>query len=154
MSKAEVYSLLEQGEHPGLSIARASDFCGVANPERPLIPTIPFTLLPPSLFAADRWSDILQGHWQHGDHITIKESRTVNKLLLRLASFPTLHDSCVFALQDNRPTAGSMRKGRGGSFALNRIIRQKAGICLAAAFRLFMPWVESKLQPADELSRL
>lgn len=60
----------------------------------------------------------------------------------------------VFSLQDNQPTAGAMAKGRSPSFALNRVFRQKAGYCLAAQIRLFLPWVESAKQPADKSSRI
>jgi len=48
----------------------------------------------------------------------------------------------------------SMMKGRSPSFALNRILRQKAAICLAGGLRVGLPWVESAKQPADKASRI
>jgi hypothetical protein len=142
-----------QGEHVGYSVARLGDFKGIKNPDRPLYPTVPFTLLSNELFEPARWHPVLWGRWRFNEHITISESRTVVLLLRRIASFTDMHDSVVFTLQDNQPTAGSMSKGRSPSYPLNRILRQKAGICLAANLRVFLPWTESKKQPADLLSR-
>ena len=145
---------MRQGGHVGLTIARLSDLEGVRRPEQPLYPTVPFTLLPDALFEPDRWKPLIWGKSQLHDHITLLEPRTVVKLLRRLSCFTELHDAAIFSLQDKRPTAGSMRKGRSPSYSLNRILRMRSGICLAAKFRTFLPWTESKKMPADALSRL
>ena len=150
----EAMALLKHGEAPGRSIARLD---GLQEPKykgKAMIPTVPFTLLPPSLLKEDRWTEVSRGRWRYGDHITIGEARTVLLLVKRLASWGGLHDHTVFSLQDNQPTAGAMAKGRSPSFALNRVLRQKAGYCLAAQIRLFLPWVESAKQPADKSSRI
>ena len=76
------------------------------------------------------------------------------KMLRRVGGWPALHDRVLFSLQDNMPTACAMAKGRSPSFSLNRVLRMKAAVCLAARLRAFLPWVESARQPADELSRL
>lgn len=149
----EVDSLLRVGESPGFAIARLDSVGGSKYPTRPLEPTIPFTLLPHSLFDDSRWLPVEAGRWRCGDHITLGESRTVLKLVQRLGGWPALHGYSFFSLQDNRPTAGAMAKGRSASFALNRILRMKAGNIVAANLRLFLPWVESARQPADALSR-
>ena len=150
----EMAALFEQGERPGLSIARVSDTGGVKNPFKPLLPTVPFSLLPQSLFETNRWEYVDHGRWHYNEHITIGECRTVLKLVRRLSSFTSAHDSAVFSLQDNRPTAGAVAKGRSASFGLNRILRMKAAIRLAAKLRMILPWVESAKMPADQLSRL
>lgn len=149
----EVLDLLRQGEAEGRAIARLDGSGGAKFPDRSLRPTVPFTLRPETLFEEHRWHFVESGRWLYGDHITIGESRTVVKLLRRLASAVECHDSVVFSLQDNRPTACSMTKGRSPSFALNRILKQKAAVCLASRIRLFLPWVETSKQPADETSR-
>ena len=154
ISEQEMREIFQHGEAPGLTVARLSEVGGSKWPERSLVPTVPFTLLPPKLFDASRWKDLGHGRWKAVDHITIGESRTVVKLLRRIASWPQLRDSWVISLQDNKPTACSMAKGRSPSFALNRILRQKSAVCLAGGIRLFLPWVESCKQPADHLSRL
>ena len=138
ISRQEEKEIFQHGEAPGLTVARLGEVGGSKWPDRPLQPTVPFTLLPPKLFDTHRWLDL----------------RTVVKLLRRIASWPQLRDSWVISLQDNKPTACSMAKGRSPSFALNRILRQKSAVCIASGLRLFLPWVESCKQPADHLSRI
>ena len=146
--------LLKLGELPGRSIARLDGCQGTRFPDRPLRPTVPFTRLPDDFFVADRWKAVQWGRWQYGDHITIGESRTVVKLLERLAAWPGVHGCAVFSIQDNQPTACAMAKGRSPSFALNRVLRQRAALCLSSGLKLYLPCAESAKQPADELSRI
>ena len=146
--------LLKLGELPGRSIARLDGCQGTRFPDRPLKPTVPFTRLPDEFFRPDRWKAVQRGRWRYGDHITIGESRTVVKLLERLASWPSIHGCAVFSIQDNQPTACAMAKGRSPSFALNRVLRQRAALCLSSGLKLYLPWAESAKQPADELSRI
>jgi hypothetical protein len=71
-----------------------------------------------------------------------------------LALYPGARRHVVISLQDNQPCAGSMSKGRSPSPALNYLLRRKAALCLTAAFKTFLPWVESIKMPADYLSRI
>ena len=64
-----------------------------------------------------------------------------------------VHQHKVVALQDNRPTACSHHKSRSSSYPLNRLIRKRAARLLATWVRLFLPWIQSHLMPADALSR-
>lgn len=107
--------------------------------DRHLLPTTPFTLLPDEFFNEKRWLEMDRGRWRFGDHITIGEARVLVRLLARLAAWPALQDRFLFSLQDNRPTACSMMKGRSPSFALNRILRQKSALCLAGGLQLGLP---------------
>lgn len=127
---------------------------GAKFPHRSLQPTVPFSLLPDEFFDRERWTPVERGRWRYGDHITLGESRTVLRLLNRVSAWPALQGHVVFSLQDNMPTACSMTKGRSPSFPLNRLLRKKAAVCLAARLRAFLPWVESARQPADDLSRI
>ena len=154
LDDVEIDSLLHQGEALGRSIARLDGLHGAKFPQKALRPTVPYTLLPNKLFEPERWKAVDYGRWRFGDHITIGEARTVLKMLRRVGGWPALHDKTLFSLQDNMPTACSMTKGRSPSFALNRVLRMKASVCLAARLRSFLPWVESARQPADELSRI
>ena len=128
----EIKALLRQGEVAGKTIARLDGFQGTKYPGRALVPTVPFSLLPTEFFEKERWRPVSRGRWKYGDHITIGESRTVLKLMQRLASWPGLHGRSFFSLQDNYPTACAMAKGRSPAFAFNRVLRQKAGVCIAA----------------------
>jgi len=149
----ELAELVRSSETQGRVIAQLGSLGGSKYPHKPLCPTVPFTLLPASLFAQERWHLVEAGRWAFNDHITLGESRTVLKLLRMLASSAENHDKVIFTLQDNRPAACSMAKGRSPSFFLNRVLRKRAAVCLAARLRHFLPWVESGKQPADEASR-
>ena len=150
----EIRAFLSVGELPGYSVARVSDIGGAKHPSRGLSPTVPFSLLPAGLLNEDRWSPIGWGRFQFEEHITLQECRTVVKLCRMLSAHASGHDSVVFSLQDNRPTSGSISKGRSPSFGLNRLLRMKSAVCIAARLRLFLPWIESARMPADWLSRI
>ena len=152
IDKKELDTVLECGELPGLTIRRLGDYCGTARPDN-LSATVPITMIPDKILDSSKWHVIGYGRWKYGDHITVGESRAVVKLLSGLAKNPKLHRTLIISLQDNIPTACSMAKGRSSSFSLLRLLRQKAAICVACGFRVFMPWVQSAVQPADEASR-
>eukprot|EP00438_Fugacium_kawagutii_P010989 Skav206620 [mRNA] locus=scaffold1562:264434:268503:+ [translate_table: standard] len=151
LQDCEIDALLRQGEAVGRTVPRA-DGGGAKFPCKTLQPTVPFSLLPEAFFDQSRWSAVERGRWKYGDHITLGESRTVLRLLHRVASWPGLQGHVVFSLQDNMPTACSMAKGRSPSFPLNRLLRKKAAVCLAARLRAFLPWVESAQLDLDLLS--
>ena len=108
VSEEEIGDLMRHGEALGRSVALKAN--GVSCADKPLRPTVPFTLLPQKFFEEDRWHAVDHGRWKYGDHITIGESRTVLKLLQRISSWPQLHGTTVFSLQDNQPTACAMSK--------------------------------------------
>mgnify|MGYP007015701381 FL=1 len=47
-----------------------------------------------------------------------------------------------------------MQKGRSPTRELNYLLRQRAAGALSSGTRVILPWVETRLQPADDLSRL
>ena len=155
VSNELVRACLVVGERPGFTVARLNgDLSGLRNPEKEIRATIPFTRLPKELFEKEEeWIDIAAGRWAYPDHITLGEARAVVRLLELLAREPASHRHKVLSLQDNRPTSGSMTKGRSPSFPLNYLLRKRAALCLASRIKLILPWLESERQPADELSR-
>jgi hypothetical protein len=144
--------IMQWGETPGYTVRRLSDFEGSKTPYN-LHATVPISMLPDRMFSPCNWKLVGHGRWKLNDHITIGESRAVVKLLKRLSTFTYFHRSLVISLQDNLPTAGSMAKGRSSAYGLLRVLRQKAGTCLAAGMRTFLPWCQSAVQPAYEASR-
>ena len=144
--------VLKCGEMPGYTVRRPGDHKGTKWQDD-LAPTVPVTMLPHHLLRSDDWEVLLHGRWLLGDHVTLGESRAVVTLLKRLAMFPKLHRCVIASLQDNAPTACSMKKGCSASFALLRVLRQKAATSLVCSFQLLLPWVQSAVQPADEASR-
>ena len=154
VSESELRALRESGETLGRSVARLDGtLSGVKNPYKPLVPTVPYTLLPESLFDLDRWCEVEAGRWSFQDHITLGELRGVLKIVERLAANVGAHEKVHFSLQDNQVCAATMSKGRSASWPIMFLLRKKASLCLASALRLILPWVESKRMPADEISR-
>ena len=96
---------------------------------------------------------LLWGRLAIADHITLGEGRTVIKLLELLTGDVRCHRRRVISLQDNRPISGSFSKGRSTSGPLSYICRQRTAFGVAAEVQLLLPWVQSKLMPADDLSR-
>ena len=145
----------ELGVRPGRSVAKLDKaFVGSKYPDRAIERNVPFTQLPPRLFADDReWVDVLAGRWKIADHITLGEARAVVKMIEGLVQSDWCHRRKVISLQDNRPTAGALTKGRSTAPALNRLCRQKAALGLASQIQVLLPWVESAKMPADSLSR-
>ena len=144
------------GPAVGRTLARLSEeLTGLRDPLRDTKRTVPFTYLPQSLFDPEvtDWRLLEQGRWRFADHITLGEGRACVRLVRILSRYPALFRSKILSLQDNQPIAGAFSKGRSPSPAVNFLARQKSATCLARAFRLILPWVESRLMPADEASR-
>jgi len=150
----EVLDVYRRAKQLSYSLPRVNgDLSGLKRPERVLARTIPSTSLPPTLFVTKRWGTLDKGRWSATDHVTLGEGRAVIRLLRRLAAVPQRHGRFVISLQDNQPICGAFTKGRSPALHLLRLCRQKAAAVLAANFRLLLPWVETKLQPADHDSR-
>ena len=157
VSRAAIEQILEYGESQGRSVSRLSgDFTGLKFPERPIKASKPFSLLPNEIFQNEgkaRWLPMAWGRWKTVDHITLGEARAVVRLARLLSVRPSAHRHFVISLQDNQPCAWSHAKGRSTSWPLNRLWRMKTSSLLVSAIRLFLPWVESAMMPADMLSR-
>ena len=113
---------LQMSRAVGLTVARLDGgLSGLKRPEKRITPSVPFSRIPQELFDASVcvWSDLDAGRWKWPDHITLGESRAVVRLLDLLLWIPSFFRRFVISLQDNRPTSGSMMKGRSPSPALN-----------------------------------
>ena len=94
------------------------------------------------------------GRWRYADHITLGECRTVVRLLRGIAQCPSAHRTKALSLQDNGATAGASAKGRSPAPALNFLLQQKTASAVAAEVFTSLPWVQTKVMPADDLARL
>ena len=153
INRDEVVDILNKGQSPGKQMATANMLGGAKNPYAPLVPTAPFTKLSEELVVQDRWETVSVGEFNFPEHITLLEARVVVRLLRLISMYPQLHDSLIISLQDNAATAAALSKGRSSVCQFNRMLRMRASVCLACRIRLFAPWVQSKLMPADFLSR-
>ena len=140
MSTAEECLLV--GLRPGLSISKLSGvFRGMKRPDLQIRRSTPFTKLPRHCLDADKWHAVASGRWVYSDHVTLGESRAVNKILDLLRNHGACHEHKVLALQDNMATSGAYMKGRSPAPALNFLLRKRAGRCLAVRIQLLLPWV-------------
>ena len=96
----------------------------------------------------------MHGRWAYADHITLGEARVVVKLTRLLGSVDICHGHQVISLQDNMATSGAFTKGRSAAPSLNYLVRQRGATAVAADIGVMLPWVQTSLQPADEISRL
>ena len=141
---------------PGKSVVKLSgDYGGENNPDTPFLRKVPFCRLPREIFNEEhtQWQDVAAGRWRYADPIALGESRAVVRLVRGLAAHPKLHSAKAISLEDNSVTSGSMAKGRSPAPALNYLCRQRAASCLGARLGIVLPWTETTLMPADELSR-
>lgn len=131
----------------------SGELSGQAKPGEPFRATKPLSRLPQAFIEQKRWFPAAAGLWKFADHICLGEARTVCRAMNLLATFPQMHDSDLFSLQDDQPVAYTWSKGRGSAWALNYYARMTASVSLACNMHRSLPWVESARQPADELSR-
>lgn len=154
LSESDCKLILGAGEVLGESLGSARlrrDL--LEHPDRPLEPTIPFTRIAKHIFEEHRWTAVDSGRWRYADHITFGEGRPAIKAL-QFAAILTPLQSIVINLEDNMPVSGAFNKGRSAAWQLlNYLCRRKAAICLASSISLFLPWIETTLQPADKLPR-
>ena len=154
LTETEVLDCWRSSFQPGYSIARLDgSISSKLSAKEFLAATVPFTRLPKSIFARD-WTILAAGRWRYADHITAGEGRAHFKLIQAIAANNRLHDQRYVVLQDNFPVASAMSKGRAASPMLNFYCRRRAASALAGNIISVLPWVQSKLMPADYASRL
>ena len=145
--------LFSKGTRPGRNAKKLDGTLGAKHASF-LVPTIPFTQLPESLFLRRRrWSVLGAGRWCYPDHICLGESRAALKLFVALARRVGAHRSRVLSLQDNMPTSYGWARGRSSAPAINYLLRRRSAHCIGSEIAAILPWVETSRQPADEASR-
>ena len=138
---------------PGYSVVKLDgNTAGLTNPFRAIGRTIPFTKVPDQILDSP-WAPLKWGRFSWPEHITIHEAKTVVMLMEALAADVRCHRFRVLSLQDNRPVPGAFAKGRSTAGSLDYVCRQRAALAIAAELSMLPPWTQSKLMPADELSR-
>ena len=153
ISRPYAQLLYSRGSRPGRNVTRLDGTLGTRH-ARSLVPTVPFSMLPDTLFDNRRqWATLGQGRWRLLDHITLGEGRAAFKLFAALAACSGAHHSRVMSLQDNMPTAFSWARGRSSAPAINYLLRRRAAHCTGAQITAVLPWVETTKQPADHASR-
>jgi hypothetical protein len=104
------------------------------------------------------WRTLISSAWHSGieneEHINSYEVRSVSTAVRRVLSQP--HQSIrhrLMILSDSQVAVGCCSKGRTSSPTLLRRLRPLAALLLASGLQLFLRWIPSHLNPADEPSR-
>ena len=150
-----VRSYLERCMRPGFTVTKLDgSFSGRLRPEEPWRRTVPFSRITNEIVSLEDWKPVFHGRWAYQDHITLGEARSVVKLTRTIGSVRSCHGHKVASLQDNMATSGAFSKGRSCAPSLNYLARQKGATAVAADLVVLLPWVQTSIQPADEISRL
>ena len=145
------------GARPGHTVCRLDGrISHLTSGEKELESRIPVSRVPQEILQQHHanWQAIAWGRWSYADHIMLGEGRAVVGLMERLAACSRAHQCCVTSLMDNESWSGAHCKGRSPAPAVNFLLRRLGSVTLAADILLTLPWVDTKNQPADRLSRL
>jgi len=149
--------VFEAGVRPGVTIAKMDgSLTHILNSDKEVKARIPITRVPREVLdeARQKWIPIAAGRWKHNDHITLGEGRGAMVLMQRLANAALAHGKRFASLGDNMPWCGMSSKGRSPAFRLNRLLRKRGALTIAADISLTHPWVDTLRMPADWLSRV
>ena len=100
------------------------------------------------------WKVLMSYSWKEpGQHINVLELVVVLDVLRRQGRDQKCHGQRLITLVDNQVAVSCLSKGRSSARALQGPLRRISAVCLAAHFRLFLGWIQSKWNPADGPSR-
>jgi len=145
--------ILHGGLRPGRTIARLDGtVAGLHDPLKEMIARIGVSHVPAEADSLP-WSPVLYGRWKWQEHITLGEGRVTLKLLEVLAGLASCHSHICPTLVDNEPWAAACAKGRSPSRPLVLLLRRRLALLTAAQIDMPLPWINTKRQAADALSR-
>ena len=100
-----------------------------------------------------QWRTIVSSEWAYLEHINVLELRAVSTALRWVLSRPTSVSSRLLLLCDSQVVVGAINKGRSSSQDVLRCLRSVSALVLASGMQMFVRWVPSQDNPADEPSR-
>jgi hypothetical protein len=106
-----------------------------------------------ALATQTNWSTIVASSWQQEEHINVLEVRAVSTAVRWVLSSPMSINCRLLLLCDSLVTVFSLSKGRSSSRMLLPRLRGIAALLLGSGLRLYMKWIPTELNPADEPSR-
>lgn len=99
------------------------------------------------------WSTIIASRWQRPEHINSLEIRAVSAAVRWMLSSPSVIGNRALLLCDSLVAMYSILKGRSSSRLLLPRLRQLASLVLGSGLQLFIRWIPTGINPADEPSR-
>ena len=148
--------VLAAGTRPSITVAKMDgSISHLLGSAKEMAARIPISRVPIEVLDASReWLEVAAGRWHFNDHITLGEGRGSMVLLQRLANAPRAHGQRFSSLGDNMAWCGMVAKGRSPAFRLNRLLRKRGALTMAADIQLLHPWIDTHRMPADQLSRV
>ena len=138
----------------GRTVARLDgDISRLARREREFEATVRVSKVPRAADAL-QWAPVLRGRWKEADHIMLGEGRTTNELLKILTSHSSSRRHIFACLEDNEPWAAATAKGRSCARGVNFLLRRRSALLAAGELQQLLPWIDTRRQPADSLSRV
>lgn len=100
------------------------------------------------------WSEIISSPWRNSsEHINVLELRAVTSAVRWVLSHPSGMCSRLLMFCDSQVVIPSVLRGRCSSFRLLCRLRFLSALELASGLQIFMRYVRSAVNPADEPSR-
>jgi hypothetical protein len=99
------------------------------------------------------WNTLVSARWHHEEHINQLELRSVSTAIRRVLSSPLSIRRRLLLLSDSQVAVGALAKGRSSSHGLLCRLRPISALLLSSGIQLFLRWIPSLLNPADEPSR-
>ena len=99
------------------------------------------------------WRPLLYGRWRTADHIMLGEGRTTNELLKLITCHWRSRGAIYSCMEDNEPWAAASAKGRSSAPGVNHLLRKRSALITIGGIQLQLPWIDTRRQPADGLSR-
>ena len=99
------------------------------------------------------WRTIISARWKWAEHINHLEARAVSVELRRIISSPTSIGTRVLSMCDSIVVLYGLRKGRSSAHGLLRVLREIGALLLATGIHLYVNWIPTEFNPADEPSR-
>eukprot|EP00959_Pyramimonas_sp_CCMP1952_P358226 7500866-Pyramimonas_sp.AAC.1 len=152
----ESEEVIAAGTKPGHAMSRLGGAVLHLNrADRELRGRIPVSRIPRTMLQIpqEMRHELDAGRWRAPDHIILGEGRAVVRLCQVLSLLPAAHDHAVCNMEDNEPLASAAAKGRSPAPHLHYLLRKISALSVATGIKLYIPWVDTAHQTADELSR-
>ena len=99
------------------------------------------------------WRDIVSAPWKEREHINVLELRAASTAVRWVLSHPSAMCRRLLVFCDSQVVIPSVLKGRCSSFRLLCRMRFLSSLLLASGLQIFLRYIRSRLNPADEPSR-
>lgn len=99
------------------------------------------------------FTTLVSAPWHEEEHINRLELRSISTAIRRVLSSPNSIRRRLLLLSDSQVAVGALAKGRSSSHGLLCRLRPLSALILSSGMQLFLRWIPSYLNPADEPSR-